>query len=62
VNQHERGCFRITRFLIMNSNAIQLDEARVLGMENDFAVLAPVSIAWARQKLSGDGNRCGCRG
>jgi hypothetical protein len=42
----------------MNANAINIDEARVLGMKNNIATLVPVSIAWTQEQLAGNG-RCG---
>jgi hypothetical protein len=38
----------VSGFLVMNSDAVDIDEAGVIGMEEDFAVSGPVSIARAQ--------------
>ncbi len=58
MNQNERGRVWIARFLVMNANAIDVDEARMLGMKNNVAALVPVSVARPQEQLAGNGNRC----
>jgi hypothetical protein len=45
----------------MNANPVYIDEARVLGMENDLAAFVPVSIAWTQEQLAGNGKCCASR-
>jgi hypothetical protein len=58
VNQQHRGRVYITGLLVMNANAVDIDEARMFGMKNDIATLLPVGVTWSKQKLAGDGERC----
>jgi len=58
VNQYHRGRIYVASLLVMNANALDIDEARMLGMKNDIATLVPVGIAWSKQKIAGDGERC----
>ena len=50
--------FVFAGFLIVNANAVDFDEARVIGMKNNVPVPGPISISRARQQLAGDG-KCG---
>src|SRR6185369_571128 len=55
VDQDERGRVSVACFLVMNANAVDVDETRMLGMKNDIAALLPISITRPRQKLACNG-------
>src|ERR1700752_1425137 len=57
MNQHHRRRVYIAGFLVMDANAVNIDEARMLRMKNDFAALVPIGVAWSKQKLAGYGKR-----
>jgi len=55
VNQNERRCVSVASFLVMNANTVDVDKTRMLGMKNDVAALAPISITRPGQKLTRNG-------
>ena len=52
-NEHRRVC--IARFLVVNTNPLDVYEARVVGVKDDVAIAVPVSIARACEKSRHDG-------
>ena len=44
MNQHHRGRVFVAGFLVVNANAIYIDETRVFRMENNVATLLPIGV------------------
>ena len=61
MNQDKRRRVYIAGFLVVNANAVNIDEARVIGMKNDFAVLLPISVTRTREQLAGNGKSSSTR-
>ena len=59
MDQDERRSAFVAGFLVMNANAIEVEEARMFGVEDNVTALVPVGVTWTHEQFRSDRERRG---